>query len=304
MTKKGDLMLLKDFNLLHVSTWNILGDGYKQPDRLSRVAAEISDFDICAVQEIVFSDDKKSSAHELSKLSGLHLASLVPTGTNNLVSGDPQATAILSRLQIIEPNIQINVPVEDTKGVMREPKNYAGAILRSKSKRHVLIVSIHLPWGGIKEFRRLAHIQTICLQIDKIMENLPHDSIAILAGDFNSTPNSDTVRFLSGDLAVDSFESFWIDTWATAGLGDGYTFDPTIENLNIARTALQSGIQKPELMPKRRLDYIFVRGWVYGRSGSPLATSLIGEFPDVNGLHASDHFGIYARLWDPIDASD
>lgn len=293
-------MSFNENDLLKVSTWNILGDGNNQQDRLELVAAEINDFDICAIQEVVFTNPEKSSAHDLSSLSGLQIVSLIPTETNNFVSGEPQATAVLSSLPVVESNIVLRAPLEDSNGANVEPKSYAGAILQSNSTRKVFIASVHLPWGGNREYRRLKHIRAICTQIDEIMKHLPDDSIAILAGDFNSTPNSDTVRFLTGELAADDSGAFWVDAWSAAGIGDGYTFDPQVNNLNIIRTANKNRIYNPAFMPKRRLDYIFVRGWAYGRPGSPLTTSLIGESPGVNDLHASDHYGICSNLWDPV----
>ena len=282
-----------------MSTWNILGDRHQRQARLERVASELRHTDICALQEVVLSDNENSSAHEVAELSQFTIASLVPTGTNNFVSGDAQATAILSRLPIVAPNIVIRAPQMDEGRTGKEPTGYSGAILKSRTNRKIFIASIHLPWGGDQESRRLLHLETICSQIDEIMNDLPKDSVAILAGDFNTTPGTDSVRFLSGELAKEGCGAFWIDCWSAAGHGDGYTFDPKIKNLNLERTANETGIFKPDFMPRRRLDYIFVKGWAYGRQGSPLEASIIGEFPDQNGLHASDHFGIRARFWDP-----
>ena len=286
-------------NSFAVSTWNILGDRHHRQSRLVRVATELRNADICALQEVVFSDNGNSSAHEIAELSEFTIASLIPTGTNNFVSGDAQATAILTRLPIVTPNIAIRAPLIEEAKTGKEPKGYSGAILKSRTNRKIFIASIHLPWGGDQENRRLLHLQTICSQIDEIMNDLPKDSVAILAGDFNTTPASDSVRFLSGELAKEGCSAFWIDSWSAAGHGDGYTFDPKVKNLNLERTANETGLFKPEFMPRRRLDFIFVKGWAYGRQGSPLEASIIGEFPDQNGLHASDHYGIRTLFWDP-----
>lgn len=288
------------YDSFEVSTWNILGDRHDRQARLEIVARELFKTDICAIQEVVFNGNDNSSAHQLADLSKFELASLVPTGTSNFVSGDAQATAILSRLPVETPNMIIRAPVVEGEKTLSEPQGYAGAILKSRTNRKIFITSIHLPWGGNQEHRRLLHLQAICSQIDEIMNNLPGDSIAILAGDFNTIPSADSVRFLTGERAGESSSSFWIDSWSSAGQGDGFTVDPKVKNLNVRRTAREMGLAKPEFMPRRRLDYIFIRGWAYGRHGSPLEATLIGESPDQNGLHASDHFGLKTKLWDPF----
>lgn len=285
---------------VYIATWNLLGDDFQTHERLNIVARNVSTTDICALQEIVTLDDVESNtASVLARMTNMELASLADGELRNQVSKKMQSTAIITRLPIIQKDIIFNAPNVSTQTEQVEPKRYAGALLQSKSGRLILVVSLHLPWGGNRENRRLEHVLTVSQAIDDFMLDLPQDSIAILAGDFNTIPQADSLRFLRGESGNINSSSFWIDAWDEKRDGIGDTFNPAVSNFNIARTAAMSGIRRFELMPSRRIDYILVRGWAYGRPGSPLGSKLIGIDPGKSGLHGSDHYGIRTELWDP-----
>jgi endonuclease/exonuclease/phosphatase family metal-dependent hydrolase len=229
----------------------------------------------------------------------MRVASLVPGGIENRVSGDPQATAILTNLDIIESDISVIIPEEVDELYQDECGSYAGALVKAKSGRPIFIISCHLPWGGERESRRLFHIKHINSFIMSALAKFPSDTICILAGDFNTTPISDSLRFLRGELSDETNASFWVDVWDVNEHGPGNTFDPKSGNTSLFRTAFESGIRHPEQMPPRRLDYILIKGWVYGRPGSPMGAQIMGTKPGKTGVYASDHFGLKALLWDP-----
>lgn len=283
-----------------VGTWNILGDSFHRDARLILAANEIANLDVVALQEIVFGETEEvNTAHRISQLSGLKIASCIQGGIRNFVSGELQGTVILTRLEILEDNLHIEVNVPSAFINSPECNKYAAALLRSPSGRSLYVVSLHLPWGAENEYRRVKQLEVITTAISKKLVDLPTDTIAVIAGDFNTTPSSDSLRFLRGEFGKRTHATFWIDAWAATENSQGYTVDTSVDNLNIERTALESGIRRPEMMPSRRIDYVFFRGWVYGRAGSPLASWLIGTKPSAVGLHASDHFGVATRVWDP-----
>ena len=285
---------------LNFATWNILGDDLERNSRLNIISQEIKELDFVAIQEVVMDEQSKTNtANSLSELSGLKIASCISGEISNLITGQNQGTAILSRLEIVNSNLTISAPPFLVNKTSQEYRNYAAAILRTPNNRLILVCSVHLPWGAHNEVRRLQHSHYIDLQITKIMQTLPEGSIAILTGDFNCTPNSESIRFLKGETVYKDYSTFWVDIWGEKGEGSGFTFDPTFNNSNLYETAFRSGITAPELMPPRRLDFILVKGWVFGKPGSPLKSELLGRKPNSKGVFASDHFGVHAEIWNP-----
>jgi hypothetical protein len=59
------------------------------------------------------------------------------------------------------------------------------------------------------------------------------------------------------------------------------------------------GIEFPELLPDRRIDYVWTYGWAYGRPGCPVAMQR--SFTDTTryGYPASDHYGLTVDFWVP-----
>ena len=157
------------------------GCQYDRQERFLLASAELYDIDILAVQEAVQPiDGSPDTATELARLGGMHVASFIPAGVVNSVSKDQMASAILTRLEIVESNIKITAPAEETDSAIGEHKQYAAALLKTKTDRLVLMVSVHLSWGGQKEYRRLKHAELINAQIESIMNNLPKGSMQFL----------------------------------------------------------------------------------------------------------------------------
>jgi endonuclease/exonuclease/phosphatase family metal-dependent hydrolase len=285
---------------LDFATWNILGDNLDCTSRLSIVSNEIQDLDFVAIQEVIMDEKNEiNTAEALSQLSNLKVASCISGDVTNLVTGQIQGTAILTKLEIVKSNLIISAPPDLTNGKSQEYNKYAAAVLKAPNNRLILICSVHLPWGAHNELRRLEHSLYIDLQITEIMQTLPAGSISILAGDFNVNSNSESLRFLRGETVYKNKSTFWVDVWTEKGEGPGYTFEPALNNHYLNETAYRSGIISPELMPPRRLDFLLVKGWVFGRAGSPLEANLLGDKPDSFGRFASDHFGVKGKIWNP-----
>lgn len=286
---------------LSFATWNILGDQFDREFRLKLVSDEIRSLDFVALQEIVLDAENNINTSEyLATHSGMRVASCISGDIANMVTGEIQATAILSNLEIVRSNLSIAAPHNSSTMVSQEYKKYAAAVLRTQSGRQILVVSVHLPWGASNEIRRIEHISFIDQQISDILNDLPVDSLAILAGDFNTNSNSETVRFIKGENSYNNSSTFWVDAWSETNNSSGFTFNPKMNNRYLHQTAIKSGILNPELMPPRRIDFIFIKGWVYGRPGCPIKTRILGSDENLSGNFASDHFGVYADIWDPI----
>ena len=105
----------------------------------------------------------------------------------------------------------------------------------------------------------------------------------IICGDFNTGPDSDEIRSLTGrrDTVAPGFVLF--DAWEMAGNGSGHTWTQT--NPWTARA----------LLPDKRIDYIFV-GWpCRGGAGHVLRCSIEGVEP-FEEVVPSDHYAVCAEL--------
>jgi len=121
-------------------------------------------------------------------------------------------------------------------------------------------------------------------------ENLsPNKPVQILTGDFNAEPNSSTLRFLKGFEGFGTHGTLWCDAWEISGSGYGATSDPGGLPL-AAVSAKKVGIEDLSELPRRRIDFILSRGWVYGKPGFPETCELI------SGVGASDHHGIVSTI--------
>lgn len=113
----------------------------------------------------------------------------------------------------------------------------------------------------------------------------------IMAGDFDATPRSASIRFWSGWQSLDGTSVCYQDAWeAIHSTEPGETF--TNRNLLVAsgEMPLDSG---------RRIDYIFVRCQDHGPTLEVVACERL--FPEaVNGIWASDHFGVMADVRVPV----
>jgi endonuclease/exonuclease/phosphatase family metal-dependent hydrolase len=113
-------------------------------------------------------------------------------------------------------------------------------------------------------------------------------SHVVLAGDFNATPDSASVRFWRGLQSLGDTSVCYRDARESAHPGDpGHTFSP--------RNPLVTGGNNWPLEPGRRIDYVMVRCGHYGPTLDVSACSRIFDEP-VDGVWASDHFGVVADL--------
>ena len=111
----------------------------------------------------------------------------------------------------------------------------------------------------------------------------------VLLGDLNAVPDSDEIRALTGRAASYAERFVATDVWEQVGQGSGVTY--TEANPYVNQSA----------WPERRLDYVMV-GWPRPRPvGNPVRAALFGHEP-VEGVVASDHWGVVADLAAPGDA--
>lgn len=162
------------------------------------------------------------------------------------------------------------------------------------------MVSAHLAWGGDKEGIRLAQMTVVDRSVRALM-NLYRDRhpVAILAGDFNTTPGGDTYRYLNGHgRGADGEYTFWTEAFATVGKPEE-AITVAGENHWARATARIVGIEFPELLHDCRIDYVWAFDWAYGRAGCPVAMQR--SFTDTTryGFPASDNYRLTVDFWTP-----
>lgn len=101
----------------------------------------------------------------------------------------------------------------------------------------------------------------------------------VIAGDFNDLPESEAIRAITG--------AGFVDAWAAAGVGPGYTNDRDDLDLEGATAAAN-----------QRIDYIFIRPGRRAKT-QPVEARLFLDRPARSNdgyLWASDHFGVIAKI--------
>ena len=285
---------------LKVATWNILWTDFNFEKRIEEITANLLGVDIICLQE-VREDSIFHAGQELAAKLGIKMVSNAHYATSDKPKYDMGIkinSVILSKYDAIESG------VVDTKN---GDYGLIAFALLDTPHRPTLVFSAHLDWGGEKEFERLAQVKSINeasqLYLERIKRKYGADPIIVLAGDFNTEPDSQTILYLEGKQAtVQENQAQWVDAWGLANPGsEGYTSVPS-EN-ELAYKVGQAHVYEPSMIPPRRIDYIFVKGWAYGKPGHTLSAELLGTRSLLGETLGSDHYGILAELWNPTPKS-
>lgn len=259
---------------VRISQINILNNPNGENERYTLLQEHIADknIEIVTIQEISNITLLKQKMSEV----GLKYSS-IPTNT------EKDHVAIFSKYPITTTN-EINLVKNSRTAIFSEIQTPHGKIR---------IVSTHFIWGSENEGERLKS----AMILNKIAENYSKDSIPfIIGGDLNSDDTSITMRYLHGkDLDTNNKATFWTDPYDIFGNKHNWeTTDQGFNNWGI-QTAVKNGILLPELLPKRRIDYLLSYGWVYGKIGTPLTYERFGQ-PSTGTTHLSDHYGILTDI--------
>jgi endonuclease/exonuclease/phosphatase family metal-dependent hydrolase len=281
-----DVFTLTNLNLLH--------SPFRFKARMKRIGKETAAIapDIFCAQEVFFEKGHNSKALDfITEQTGLSAVSVQPHFERH---GAMSGTAILSAWPVIEAG-DGRTPEDGEVGY-----NSCYAVLESPSGRPVIVFSIHGAWGGHRENVREQKFLAINAHATELEEKYSdRDPITVIAGDFNTRPDSSSMRFMRGLQSLHGQGTYWTDAWEALGEGPGFTSVPT--NKLAIKTALEGGIFLPQILPGRRIDYIMVKGWKYGRIGSPINISIDYQDTDDEGFTVSDHFGLTTRIWNPIN---
>jgi endonuclease/exonuclease/phosphatase family metal-dependent hydrolase len=113
------------------------------------------------------------------------------------------------------------------------------------------------------------------------------DRHTVLLGDFDDEPESSSVRFWTGRQSLEGVSVAYRDAWEAVHPGDpGHTFSPADPLVTAGEMALELG---------RRIDYVMVRCGIHGPSLEVADCRRVFDRA-VDGVWASDHFGVVADL--------
>lgn len=145
----------------------------------------------------------------------------------------------------------------------------------------------HLSYREGEGLKREAQVQAV----DEVVTAHAGDNPQVVMGDFNTVPESDEIRWLTGLCTLGGRRVAYQDAWAVAGPGGpGATWarqNPYTEAMFWLRR-------------DRRLDYIFVTPVRRDRRGTVVGASRVFDEPEASPsgerLYASDHFGVMADV--------
>lgn len=113
------------------------------------------------------------------------------------------------------------------------------------------------------------------------------DEHVVFLGDFDATPDSASIRFLTGRQSLSDISVCYHDAWDAVHPNDpGHTFTP--HNPLVAAGDMFSAAG-------RRIDYVMVRGASFGPTLQAGSAERFGVAA-VDGVQSSDHYGVVAEL--------
>jgi endonuclease/exonuclease/phosphatase family metal-dependent hydrolase len=126
----------------------------------------------------------------------------------------------------------------------------------------------------------------------RLVESLapdPNQHVVVL-GDFDARPDAASMRFWTGRQSLDGMSVCYHDAWeAVHGDEPGHTFTPENPLVQVGGFHLVRG---------RRIDYVLVRGRPEGPTLQVRSCARVLVEP-LNGVQASDHYGVLAELVAP-----
>lgn len=261
--------------VLTLNVWNLVGDRARQGALRAGIAALRPD--LVALQEVVLSAERNQLA-EL--LDGLDLRAF---HQNDMLDSQsfPFGIALASRWQ--PQRVEMTVLPGSQRN--SEPQCAIAAAVPLPAGPTVLFMSVKPSWRLDDEANRVLQANAIAQFEAKLRCDVP----TIIAGDFDATPDSDSMRYLTGKAVVNGHSTCFHDAWTIAGDGGpGYTWtsDNPLGAPEVERLVGQPG-------HARRIDYVLV-GW---RHNHPHATARVRRCDVVLAdPPVSDHYGVLADI--------
>lgn len=266
-----------------MNIWNF-AEPYEARQALLRRGIQDLEPDLMAFQEAGFSDGRHQVADALQGM-GYHILHQLE------VSHDArwnQGCCIASRwpIELVEL-----LSLDFTEHTRDYP--YAALAVRVATPEPaapLLFVSAKPSWELNREYERERQAVELAKMTNR--HAAASEFPAIIAGDFDATPESASVRFLTGRQSLEGMSVHFRDAWAEAGDGGpGHTW--TTENHHARHLVETMLFQKRHA---RRIDYIFMGSpHDYPRFARISACRIVMDKP-TDGIWPSDHYAVYATI--------
>lgn len=260
--------------IIKVATFNQWINLKNYPQRYPLIVQVLKNLfpDIIGLQEVLDRTDKSPNQAELIASEFHYIYKFF--GITKDIAG-LEGLSILSRYPILESDaLQLSCSTpEETRGVL-----YA---LIGAPMTKLRVYCTHLSWKPDENYKRESQVLDIHHFVKKHDSRLP----VIILGDFNDTPDSKTIRFLTAKQSLQGELAYYQDAWNTIHPREnGFTWSK--------KNCFARAMNRPD----RRIDYIFVSPPDKDGKGHIRDCRIIMNRPDALGIFPSDHFGILAEI--------
>jgi endonuclease/exonuclease/phosphatase family metal-dependent hydrolase len=263
---------------VRVVTLNLWGENGPHERRLDLVSDELGrlEADVIMLQEVREVPGRLANqADTLARRFGFQRAFAVGTEWGGGVEG----LAVVSRFPIGESDAHRLPHATETEGRI-------GLSARLETPGGPLWVhTTHLSYRLHEGLEREEQVQALHAEVAvrKDATELPQ----VLAGDFNTVPEADEIRWLKGLTTLRGRRVFYQDAWAAVHPGEPGT---TWARRNPFRAKMTW------LPDDRRIDYVFVTAERRDGRGTVRDARVVFDQPDADGVFPSDHFGVVADV--------
>ncbi|MBI4026149.1 MAG: endonuclease/exonuclease/phosphatase family protein [Verrucomicrobia bacterium] len=271
---------------LRVLTMNIFNfsNSYQERQVLIRKGIQKLDPDVMAFQEAGY-DGKRHQVAELLAGLGYHLIHQFD-GLTSLPCHEGNAVASRWAMEKVE-----DVSLQLTERSRNYP--YCALMMLIAAPQPVgsfLFGSCKPSWEFNAEYERELQAPVMARWVRQYADRNAFPTI--LAGDFDATPDSASIRFLSGKQSLQKMSVHYLDAWAIAGdESPGYTWSH--EN---ALARIEMDRHARERRHRRRIDYIFVASPAEAKHWARLRECRVELNRPHNGIWPSDHYAVYAEI--------
>lgn len=272
--------------IIRVASLNVLNKETRLEERTDLLVEELVKVnpDVLCLQEIL--EHKQEFYVERLNEAGYRLVGFGET-KENLTGTLKNGNAVFSRH---EPDEKF-----EFKTLESSIATVGGVFQFNGNKFHIM--SAHFSWGSKgTPSRNLEAVDVNQYALNARQSD--SDAVVMLLGDLNCTPDSDTLRYLTGKHVIGGESTIWVDAYDYAGNQDEWF---TLDNGSYwaVETSAFHNRYRPAMGIKRRIDYILSYEWVYGKPGCPLSYNLWGELSHEEGFPTSDHYGVWAEIYAP-----